>query len=97
MIDPKKLLDDLLAAPIPGTQSTVGSAANEAVRLAKENPIASGAITLALLGTAPGRMLAGTVLRLGGLAAIAGLAYTAFQNYRTGEAPQPANSDAPIL
>lgn len=84
MIDPKKLLNELLAARVPGTESTVRDSAGEAARLARENPIASGAIALALLGTAPGRAIAGAVMRLGGLAAVAGLAYKAYQNYQKG-------------
>src|SRR5690606_38022433 len=55
------------------------------------------AIALALLGTGPGRALAGTVLRMGGLAAIAGLAYTAFQNYRKGGSGEASAASEPVL
>lgn len=88
MIDAKKLLDDLLGSRVPGTDSTVRETANQATQLAKENPIATGAIALALLGTGPGRALAGTTLKIGGLAAVAGLAYKAYQNYQQGTRPE---------
>jgi uncharacterized membrane protein YebE (DUF533 family) len=84
MIDPKKLLDELLGSKVPGTGTTVRQTAGEAARLAKENPIATGAIALALLGTGPGRAITGSALKIGGLAAVAGIAYKAYQNYRQG-------------
>lgn len=87
MFDPKKLLDDLLGSTIPGTESTVREKAGQATQLAKDNPIATGAIAAILLGTGPGRALAGTALKMGGLAAVAGLAYTAYQNYQAGNKP----------
>lgn len=97
MVDARKLLDDLLTTSIPGTGNTVRETADQAVRLAKDNPIASGAIALALLGTSPGRAIAGSVLRIGGLAAVAGLAYKAYQNYQQGGAAGEASADAEIL
>lgn len=87
MFDPKKLLDDLLGSQIPGTDSTVRDKAGQAVQMAKDNPLAAGAIAAVLLGTGAGREVTGAAVRLGGLAAIGGLAYKAYQNYKSGNAP----------
>lgn len=87
MFDPKKLLDDLLGSKVPGTESTVRESAGKAGQLARDNPIATGAIALALLGTGPGRAITGSALKIGGLAAVAGLAYKAYQNYQQGGDP----------
>jgi uncharacterized membrane protein YebE (DUF533 family) len=86
MLDPKKLLDDLLGARVLGSDSTVRQKAEKANQWARDNPLAAGAIAAVLLGTKPGRKLAGTALKAGGLAAIAGLAYKAYQNYQSGKA-----------
>jgi uncharacterized membrane protein YebE (DUF533 family) len=88
MFDPKKLLDDLLGSKVPGTEATVRDKAGQAVQMAKDNPLAAGALAAVLLGTGPGRQLTGTAVKLGGLAAIGGLAYKAYQNYRNGGAPE---------
>ncbi|WP_395450277.1 tellurite resistance TerB family protein [Aminobacter sp. UC22_36] len=88
MFDPKKLLDDLLGSKIPGTGSTVRDKAGQATQLAKDNPLAAGALVAVLLGTGAGRQVAGTALKVGGLAAIGGLAYKAYQNYKAGNAPE---------
>lgn len=87
MIDAKKLLDDLLGTQIPGTKATVRETAGRAGQMAKDNPLATGAIALALLGTGPGRAVTGSALKIGGLAAVAGLAYKAYQNYQQGNEP----------
>ena len=87
MIDPKKLLNDLLGSQVPGTQGTVRDAADATVQKAKDNPLAAGAILAVLLGTGVGRELTGSALKLGGAAAVAGLAYKAYQNYQAGKAP----------
>ena len=67
--------------------------AGQAVQMAKDNPLAAGALAAVLLGTGAGRQLTGTAVRLGGLAAIGGLAYKAYQNYKAGQ--QPAASANP--
>ncbi len=90
MFDAKTLLDDLLGTKIPGTESTVRQTAEQAGELARENPVATGLLAAALLGTGTGRALTGTALKLGGFAAVTGLAYKAYQNYKNGEAPQKA-------
>ena len=88
MFDPKKLLNDLLGSTIPGTGSTVRDKAGQATQLAKDNPLAAGALVAVLLGTGTGRQVTGTALKVGGLAAIGGLAYKAYQNYKAGNAPE---------
>ena len=93
MFDPKKLLDDLLGSKVPGTEGTVRDKAEQAAQMAKDNPLAAGALAAVLLGTGTGRRLTGTAIKLGGLAAVGGLAYKAYQNYKNGE--QPASPDAP--
>lgn len=98
MFDPKKLLDDLLGSQVPGTGSTVRDKAGQAVQMAKDNPLAAGALAAVLLGTGAGRQVTGAALKLGGLAAIGGLAYKAYQNYQNGKAPaETANSGQPEL
>lgn len=93
MFDPKQLLDQLLGSKVPGTDDTVRGKAGQAVQLAKDNPLATGAIAAVLLGTGTGRSLTGSALKLGGIAAIAGLGYHAYQNYKADKAPD-ANVDA---
>ena len=95
MFDPKQLLDQFLGSQVPGTRSTVGEKAGDAVQLARDNPLATGAIAAVLLGTGPGRALTGSALKLGGLAVVAGLGYQAYKNYQAGRAPQ--ESGAPRL
>lgn len=90
MFDPKKLLDDLLGSQIPGTTGTVREKAGQAVQMAKDNPLAAGALAAVLLGTGPGRKVGGAAVKLGGLAAIGGLAYKAYQNYQNGGKPDEA-------
>lgn len=87
MFDAKKLLDQFLGSQVPGAGGTVGERADQVTRLAKDNPLATGAIAAVLLGTKSGRKLAGKAAVVGGLAAIAGLGYQAYRNYRAGQAP----------
>ncbi len=99
MFDPKKLLDDLLGSQIPGTGSTVRDKAGQAVQMAKDNPLAAGALAAVLLGTGAGRQVTGAAVKLGGLAAIGGLAYKAYQNYQNGKsvAETAATSEPELL
>ena len=85
MFDPKKMLDELLGSNIPGTQGTVRDKVGQATQMAKDNPLAAGALVAVLLGTRAGRNVTGTAVKLGGLAAIAGLGYKAWQNYKSGK------------
>lgn len=95
MFDPKKLLDDLLGSNVPGSTGTVRDKAGKAVQMAKDNPLAAGAIAAVLLGTGPGRKVAGSALKIGGLAAIGGLAYKAYQNYQNGQKPDATAEKKP--
>lgn len=94
MFDAKKLLDQFLGSQVPGLGGSVRDRAGDAVQTAKNNPMKTGAIAAALLGTKTGRSIAGNALAIGGLAAIAGLGYQAYKNYQAGQAPA-APSDAP--
>src|SRR5690606_6296104 len=99
MFDPKKLLDDLLGSNMPGTGSSVRDGAGKAVQMAKDNPLAAGALAAVLLGTKTGRNVSGSALKLGGLAAVAGLAYKAYQNYSNGKQPgaEPVSAEPVLL
>ncbi|NML72537.1 tellurite resistance TerB family protein [Rhizobium sp. S-51] len=97
MFDAKKLLDQFLGSQVPGTNGSVKQKAGDVVQLAKDNPLATGAIAAVLLGTKTGRSLTGSALQLGGLAAIAGLGYQAYKNYQAGKAPQPETANEPVL
>jgi uncharacterized membrane protein YebE (DUF533 family) len=90
MFDAKKLLDQLMSSEIPLAGGTVKDRATQAGQMAKDNPLAAGALAGVLLGTGTGRAALGSAVRLGGLAAIAALGYQAYQNYKGGGAPQQA-------
>lgn len=87
MFDAKKLLDQFLGSQVPGAGGSVRDRAGQVTQLAKDNPLASIAIAGVLLGTDSGRKVAGSALKIGGLAAIAGLGYQAYKNYRDGQNP----------
>lgn len=95
MFDAKKLLDQFLGSQIPGAGGTVRDRAGQVGQMAKDNPLAAGAIAGILLGTSGGRQVAGSALKLGGLAAIAGLGYQAYKNYKAGQSPAEAAQAAP--
>ncbi|MBB4186108.1 uncharacterized membrane protein YebE (DUF533 family) [Sinorhizobium terangae] len=99
MFDAKKLLDQFLGSQVPGAGGTVRDRADQVTKLARDNPLATGAIAAVLLGTKSGRQLAGNAAVLGGLAAIAGLGYQAYKNYQAGQAPaaEPAARSTPEL
>ena len=90
MFDAKKLLDQFLGAQVPGLGGTVRDKAGQATQLAKDNPLKTAGLAALLLGTGTGRDIAGGALKLGGLAAIAGLGYQAYKNYQAGQAPDTA-------
>lgn len=87
MFDAKKLLDQFLGSQVPGAGGSVRDRAGQVTQLAKDNPLASIAIAGVLLGTDGGRKVAGSALKLGSLAAIAGLGYQAYKNYKAGQTP----------
>ncbi|TKT77524.1 tellurite resistance TerB family protein [Aquamicrobium sp. LC103] len=97
MLDPKKLLDDLLGSKVPGAETTVRDTAGKAVQMAKDNPLATGALAAILLGTGAGRSVTKSAVKIGGLAAVAGLAYKAYQNYQAGKEPGAQKSAEPEL
>jgi uncharacterized membrane protein YebE (DUF533 family) len=92
MFDPKQLLDQLLGSQVPGAGGTVKDRAGQLGQMAKDNPLATGAIAAVLLGTGAGRQLTGSALKLGGLAAIAGLGYQAYKNWQAGKDVPPADA-----
>ncbi|GLR51463.1 tellurite resistance TerB family protein [Shinella yambaruensis] len=87
MFDAKKLLDQFLGSQVPGAGGSVRDRAGQVTQLAKDNPLAAIAIAGVLLGTDGGRKVAGSALKLGSLAAIAGLGYQAYKNYKAGQNP----------
>jgi uncharacterized membrane protein YebE (DUF533 family) len=87
MFDAKKLLDQFLGSQVPGAGGSVKDRAGQAIQMAKDNPWKTGALAAVLLGTGTGREVAGTAVKLGGLAAIAGLGYQAYKNYQAGKEP----------
>jgi uncharacterized membrane protein YebE (DUF533 family) len=94
MFDAKRLLDQFLGSQVPGAGGSVRDRAGQVGQLAKDNPLAAGAIAAVLLGTGAGRQLTGSALQLGGLAAIAGLGYQAYKNWQSGAQPAPVDPAA---
>ena len=98
MFDAKTLLDQFLGSQVPGAGGTVRERAGQVTQLAKDNPLATIAIAGVLLGTDGGRKVAGSALKLGSLAAIAGRGYQAYKNYRAGQNPaESAEAGTPEL
>ena len=95
MFDAKKLLDQFLGSQVPGAGGTVKDRAGQVGQMAKDNPLAAGAIAAVLLGTGTGRQLGGSALKLGGLAAIAGLGYHAYKNWQAGKDVPPVDATTP--
>jgi uncharacterized membrane protein YebE (DUF533 family) len=97
MFDPKKMLDDLLGTNVPGAGGTVRDKLGQAGQMAKDNPLAAGALAAVLLGTGAGRAVTGSAVRLGGLAAIATLGYKAYQNYKNGDQPVATTGEPDMI
>lgn len=95
MFDAKKLLDQFLGSQVPGAGGSVRDRAGQLTQVVKDNPLKTGALAAILLGTGTGREVAGTALKLGGLAAIAGLGYQAYKNYQSGKEPVTAPQAQP--
>lgn len=84
----RNLAEDKIGVPESGTErdamlSGMGKGA-----------LAAGALAL-LLGTGAGRRVTGSALKLGGLAAVGGIAYKAFQNWQEGKSLNPADFGTP--
>src|SRR5499427_5358890 len=66
--------------------TAVGDAVTQAKNLAEQNPTAAvaaaGSLAVLLLGTSTGRSVAAGAVKLGGLAALGGVAYKAFSNWQ---------------
>ncbi|TPW30692.1 tellurite resistance TerB family protein [Pararhizobium mangrovi] len=105
MFDAKRLLDQLVggqtAAGSTGNTNPSGGAGGQgdlqnlgtqAMDMIRRNPGKAGLLAAGLLGTGFGRKLAGSALRYGGMAAIAGLGYHAYQNYKSGNRPGAGNA-----
>lgn len=95
MFDPKKLLDQFLGSQVPGAGGTLRDRAGQAVEVARNNPMKAAGLAAILLGTGTGRDIAGTALKLGGIAAIAGLGYQAYKNYQAGQDPAVTKASQP--
>lgn len=109
MLDPKRLLEQFLggsggkgglgsAGDLLGSLGGKGGGdlkgrAGQALGMARNNPMAASAVMAALLGTKTGRKLGGSALKVGGMAAVAGLGYLAYKNYQAGK--QPASIAGP--
>jgi uncharacterized membrane protein YebE (DUF533 family) len=100
MFDAKKLLDQFLGSQVPGRSGSgkSGSAsgwAGQVTDIARNNPLKTAGIAAAILGTKTGRKLAGNAVTIGGIAAVAGLGYLAYKNYKSGQSPQTAPQPQP--
>jgi uncharacterized membrane protein YebE (DUF533 family) len=103
MFDAKKILDQLLGSQAGGALGgsglggSVKGKAEQALDLARNNPMKAGALAMAILGSKTGRKMAGNLTKVGGIAAIAGLGYLAYKNYQSGQTPQQAPAPQPEL
>jgi uncharacterized membrane protein YebE (DUF533 family) len=92
MLNAKSLLDGLLGGQ---TASGLGERAKEAWN--SQSTLGKGAIAGGLLGillTQGGRRMLGTGLKVGGMAAIGGLAYKAYEDWKAGRSDDPAGPAA---
>lgn len=96
MFDAKKLLDQFLGSQVPGMSGSMRDRAGQFGDIAKNNPLKTAGIAAAILGTKTGRKLAGNVVTIGGIAAVAGLGYLAYKNYKSGQSPQTAIQPQPM-
>lgn len=104
MFDPKQLLDQFLGSQRAGAGGTGGlgdagtmlrDRADQVLQYARDNPGKTATLAGMLLGTRSGRSLGGSALKIGGLAAVAGLAYNAFQQYQNSQAGQSTAGTSP--
>jgi uncharacterized membrane protein YebE (DUF533 family) len=86
MFDPQKLLDQFLGAKNPdGSRQGMSP---EMMKTLAGGAAATGLAAI-LLGTKPGKKLAGTAVRLGGAAALAGLAYKVWNDWQASKEAPP--------
>ena len=95
MFDAKKLLDQFLGSQVPGARR-LGPRSGRAMpcRLAKDNPLADRRDCRRPARHQDRPQVAGSALKLGGLAAIAGLGYQAYKNYQAGQGARCTLPDA---
>jgi uncharacterized membrane protein YebE (DUF533 family) len=94
MFDPQKILQQVLGGSgepdDQGQRQSKGGVSSDTLKGA-----AFGGLAGLLLGTKSGRSLAGSALKVGGVAVLGGLAYKAWQNWQAqqgGNAPAPADT-----
>ncbi len=103
MFDAKRLLDQFLGgnpadgAGQPGAGAGVGGIVGRAQTFARDNPLLAGGLAGGLAGVVLGRGGLGTLVKVGGMAAIGGLAYNAYRNWQhsqgaAGAPPVPGDS-----
>jgi uncharacterized membrane protein YebE (DUF533 family) len=97
MFDPKALLDQFLGSNVPGTQGSVRDKASQVDQLGQGQSACHGGDRRGASGNKTGRSLGGSALKLGGMAAIAGLGYQAWKNYQAGKAPVEGRHKADSL
>ncbi len=96
MFDAKKMLDQFMGA---AEQYAGKENVDKLKKAIAENPgmtkAAGVGLAAVLLGTRGGRQLTGTAVKLGGLAAVGGLAYNAYQNWQRSKGIETASAQAP--
>ena len=93
MFDPKSLLNDLLGSTIPGTGPPSATRPARQRKWPRTTRWRPARWSPSCSAPAPGARSRGPALKLGGIAAIGGLAYKAYQNYKNGD--KPADPAAP--
>jgi uncharacterized membrane protein YebE (DUF533 family) len=92
MFDPQKLLQQVLGGGSGGGKGGAFGISTDTLKGA-----ALGGIAGLLLGSKGGKKMAGTALQVGGVAALGGLAYTAWKNWQAqqaGQAPEGGDGAA---
>ncbi|MCB1377957.1 MAG: tellurite resistance TerB family protein [Alphaproteobacteria bacterium] len=93
MFDPKSLLDQFLGGTNP--DGTRKGASPDLLKGLAGGAAAGGLIGLLLSGKSP-KKIAKTALKVGGTAALAGLAYKAYQNWQASKAPSDGGESSPM-
>jgi uncharacterized membrane protein YebE (DUF533 family) len=100
MLNAKSLLDNLMGGlgQMTGGQGAKGLADKAKETWANQSTLGKGAIAGGLLGillTGGGRRMLGTGLKVGGMAAIGGLAYKAYEDWKNGRSGDDATALPP--